>query len=201
MVALAGAKQVFDVTKELGLLESIKNRLFGAPSEAQTKLADILAQIHSFYAALNGEVVNYFALEFASQEPNAVKKTLLTLTSGEIEARLEMARFHCSKIEPVYRKYLQPLFHTDEGQALDDYFVYKVLDADAWVVQAITEVATWLAAHAKSTLDLYEQGKLSEAASELRQARSEFAEIQEALRDAMKVLINLQIGLQQHRGG
>jgi len=196
-------KTVYDVAKDMGLLASLKDKLVGSPNAAQAKLADVLAQVSGFYSALNAEIGSYLCLDFASTSPVAIRKTLDGLSSGEVELRLETARFHCKKILPIYETHLRPWFQSvvpTHDQALYEMFFYRLADADSWVIQDLKALAEWLGKHATYTRSLYDAGDRSAAMQALQQAELDLRPIRRSIVDALRSMVQIQADLVEVAG-
>jgi len=195
-------KTVYDAAKDMGLLASLKDKLTGSPNNAHAKLADVLAQV-SGYSSLNSELGSYLCLDFEGTPEATVRRVLDGMSSGEIELRLETARFHCKTILPIYETHLRPWFQRvvpTHDRALFEMFFYRLADADSWVIQDLKAVAEWLAKHATHTRSLYDAGKRNEAAEALRQAELDLRPIRRNIVDALRSMIQIQAEFVQVAG-
>lgn len=192
MVAeLECAAKVFNVAHELGLLTKLKNKLIGSPDAAQAKLAEALDLVQRFHSAVNEELVAYLSLAYATNEED-IGKTLLHATSREARARLEAARTHCSQIGPIFHEFLSPVFISEGRHDLYETFLYKLVDSDQWVVNAIAGVAAWLERHATGAKKLFDSDQWQLARKGIREAATEIQDVQAALCDGLLVMRQVQ---------
>ncbi len=187
---------IIDLTEKLGIIQAVKGKLLRQPDEAADKLVLILDELSKIYTTIEAELVRYLSLNFDPQENLAEERAvLLTLESGQLEARVAEARGHCHKIGNIYWKYLQRWFQRvlkpDEAQQLESVFM-DLSNADTGMVLVLDQLVQWLAPHATDTLDLVDAGHLDEANQRLHTARKEVQAVRQAIARALVDLRNLQ---------
>ena len=165
------------LTKELGVLDSIKNKLIKKPDLAATHLATVLEELLKSLLLFESEVVRFLSLSFDSPSALAADRALLhSLESQSLSARINEARGHCQKINNIYRMYLNPWFQRvvglkkNEREALARLF-HSLSQSDGLMVDTLDAAANWLSSEAAVVLDLLGKNRFNEANKRIAQAR------------------------------
>lgn len=187
---------LLDIADKLGLIDSVKSKLFRNPDAAADKLATVLDELSKIYSALESELVRYLSLHFDPTGDLAdERQVLLTLESGQLQLRMSEARGHCHKIHNIYQNHLDRWFHRvlSTGEAADMGALFNRLSyGDAQMDLAIHQLASWLSAVSSQTLDLVDDGKLVEAQQCIRSARREALPARQAITRTLAQLVQLQ---------
>lgn len=183
--------KLVDVADRLGAIDAVKRKLIKQPDPAADNLVTVLEELSKIYGAMEDELTTYLSLFFDDSDGKQLAReraTLARLEGGAIRARMAEARGRCGKIWNIYQRYLTPWFDRlldpAERDQLFDLF-RELSDIDSHMVDAIDDVATWLAAEAKATGDLVEQSKLTEANARIATARREVRPLRERIAEAM----------------
>jgi hypothetical protein len=140
---------------------------------------------------MEDELTTYLALFFDDSDGKQLAReraALGRLEGGAIRARMGEARGRCGKIWNIYERYLTPWFDRvlDRTESKQLFGLFRELsEIDSHMVDAIDEVATWLAAEAKATGDLVEESHLTEANARIVAARRQVRPLRERIADAM----------------
>lgn len=184
-------KHLFDIADRLGAIEAVKRKLIKQPHPAAAHLATILAELSKVYGAMEDELTTYLALFFDSSDEKQLAReraALARLESGAIQARMSEARGRCGKIWNIYNHYLRPwsdrVLDSTESKQLFGLF-RELSEIDSQMVDTIKGLATWLAAEAKLTIDLVEEGDLMKANARIVAARREVRPLRKRIADAM----------------
>jgi hypothetical protein len=181
---------------KLGLIDSVKKKLFRNPDAAADKLATVLDELSKIYSTLESELVRYLGLYFdPSGNLAAERQVLLTLESGQLMVRMGEARGHCHKIWNIYQNHLDRWFHRvlSAQEAADMKRLFEALSyGDSQMDLAIHQLASWLGAAASETLDLVDSDKHAEAQQRVRAARREVLPARQAITQTLARLVLLQ---------
>lgn len=184
------------VADKLGLIDSIKTKLFRNPDSAAEKLATVLDEISKIYSSLESELVKFLSLHFdPSADLVAERQVLLTLESGQLMVRMGQARGHCHKIWNIYQNHLDRWFHRvlSPQEAADMQRLFEALSyGDSQMELAIHQLAGWLGTAAGEALDLLDSGSLDDAQQRIRAARREVQPARQAIAQTLARLVQLQ---------
>jgi hypothetical protein len=193
-------KGLVDISKDLGLLDTLKAKLIRQPDPAAAKLQAVLDEIAKLCLVFEQELVRYLSLTLDPAELNHEKAVFIELESGQIAARMGAARGHCSKISNIFGRYLDPWFQrlfkdselsNDELLSIDRLF-RNLSDGDSRMLDIIDQVSGWLAQEAAATSDLIEKKDLVGAQARLAQARKEVLPARRAVSEAMRNIYEIQ---------
>lgn len=187
---------LLDIADKLGLIDSVKKKLFRNPDAAADKLATVLDELSKIYSTLESELVRYLGLYFdPAANLAAERQVLLTLESGQLMVRMGEARGHCHKIWNIYQNHLERWFHRmlSPQEAADMKRLLESLSyADSQMDLAIHQLGSWLGTAATETLDLVDAGKLADARQTIRSARREVLPARQAITQTLARLVVLQ---------
>lgn len=187
---------LLDIADKLGLIDSVKKKLFRNPDAAADKLATVLDELSKIYSTLESELVRFLSLDFdPAGNLAAERQVLLTLESGQLMVRMGEARGHCHKIHNIYQNHLDRWFHRvlSAQEAADMKQLFEALSyGDSQMDLAIHQLAGWLGTTACETLDLVDDGKLAEAGQSVRAARREVLPARQAITQTLARLVVLQ---------
>jgi len=187
---------LLDIAARLGLIDSIKAKLFRNPDVAAEKLATVLDEVAKIYLVLESELVRFLSLHFdPAADLVAERQALLTLESGQLLVRMGEARGHCHKIWNIYQNHLDRWFHRvlSPQEAADMQALFVALGyGDSQMELAIQRLADWLGTTAGETLDLVDSGRLDEAQQRIRAARKEVQQSRQAIAQMLARLVQLQ---------
>jgi hypothetical protein len=187
---------LLDIADKLGIIDSVKKKLFRNPHAAADSLATVLDELSKIYSTLESELVRYLGLHFdPAGNLAAERQVLLTLESGQLTVRMSEARGHCHKIRNIYENHLGRWFHDvlSPAEAADMKQLFDALRyGDSQMDLAIHQLAGWLGTIAGETLDLVDEGKLAEAQQKIRTARREVLPARQAITQTLARLVLLQ---------
>ena len=190
-VATLAIENLVDVADRLGAIDAVKRKLIKQRDPAADGLVTVLAELSKVYGAMEDELTTYLALFFDDSDPKQFTReraALVRLEGGAIRARMGEARGRCGKIWNIYQRYLTPWFDRvldrTECEQLRGLF-RELSEIDSHMVDAIEDVAGWLAAQAKATGDLVYESKLTEANARIVAARREVLPLRERIANAM----------------
>ncbi len=198
---MAGIDTLVSFADKMGIINKVKSKLIKQPDPAAEKLITALEEISKIYAALDSEISRYLSTYFddkqTSKERSAERKNLIELEGGEISARMGKSRGHCSKILNIYHKYLTTWFDkilsTNEKDLMAELFL-DLDEFDGHMVNAIEQVAQWLADEAHETLNFVDEKppQLEKANQRIGQSRRTIFEKRRAIANSMSTLLDLQ---------
>ncbi len=186
------------LTEELGLLDAIKRKLMKQPDRAAAKLTTVLQELLKSLLLFESEVVKFLSISLdVSSEIGNDRAILHSLEGQALQARLKATRGHCSKIENIYRIFLDPWFQRvvdldkKEREGLRRLF-YGLSQSDSLMVDVLDDAARWLGDQAKRVLDLLEKGQLEEANKRVAEARLHILPVRRVLARTMVHLHELE---------
>lgn len=187
---------LFDLADKLGIIQSVKAKLFDQPDVAAYKLAIVLGELSKIYVVCESELLRYLSITF-NKDANMTeeRKALLTLEGGQIMNRTQEARGHCHKIWNIYENYLNKWFNKilSEDEIAQMEGLFKSLSyADSQMDMALTELSRWLTSEAEKVLDLVDQEEYERANEIIRAARKEILPTRKAINAAMSRMQQLQ---------
>ena len=187
---------LLDIADKLGLIDTVKQKLFRNPDAAADKLATVLDELSKIYSTLESELVRYLSLHFDPKGDLAEdRQVLLALESGQLRVRMNESRGHCHKIWNIYQNHLERWFHKvlSPDEAADMQRLFEALSyGDSQMEMAICQLAEWLEKAASETLNLVDDGKLAEAQQRVRAARKEVLPARQAITQTLARLVLLQ---------
>ncbi len=187
---------LLDIADKIGLIDTVKKKLFRNPDAAADKLATVLDELSKIYSTLESELVRYLSLHFDPEgELAQERQVLLALESGQLTVRMGEARGHCHKVWNIYRNHLERWFHQvlSPNEASDMQRLFETLSyGDSQMELAIHQLADWLGKAASETLNLVDDGKLAEAQQTVRAARREVLPARQAITQTLARLVLLQ---------
>jgi hypothetical protein len=184
-------EKLLDTIQRLGVLDFLKSKLVKQPDVAAAKLATVLDELSKIYGSMNEELGIYLSLFFDDLDPEQLKRektSLASLDEAEILIRMSEARGRCKKIYNIYKRYLRPWFDQillpEERKDLNGLF-RELSDIDSHMVDAINDIATWLAKEANETKDLVKRGDFESANKRIIEARRVIHPQRERIVEAM----------------
>lgn len=188
---LDAAQKLAEISKSLGLIDALKQKLVRRPDGAADALAAVMEELQKSLLTFDAEVTNFLAV---SLEPGADLRadvaTLASLEGAALKARLQTAHTRCAKIGAIYDRYLSPWFQrvtglngTDRGRLEQLFLRLRGIDGD--LIAMLDPAAQWLADRAKATLDAYDAGDVDAARKIVAAARGEILPTRRALADAL----------------
>lgn len=177
------------------LFGMVKEKLLNNPSEASSKLAEVLDELSQILDFVEKETVHYLEIYFLPDKSNFIecRSALLTLESGYVAIKGYEARGHCHKISNIYRKYLDHWFSQvlDPNEANDFKQLFNSLtDADSDMIYGIQEITTWLREEAEFILDMIDTDQLDQANQRIQQSRRD---VQQTRRQIVEALAQLRL--------
>jgi hypothetical protein len=196
---MIGVDILVDIADKFGAIQAVRSKLIKQPDPAADKLVAALEEVSKIYTAIESELSRYLAISFdateAAEDRKQERAGLIELEGGEIKARMGKARGHCKKILNIYHQFLSPWFHNvlypHEADMMRDLFL-SLDEFDGQMLNAVDQLADWLADEAQATLDLVDEGKFEEANQRVRRARKQIFPQRRAISDAMRTLLDLQ---------
>jgi hypothetical protein len=189
---------VVAIAKDLGILETVKNKLFNHPGAAADKLAAVLAELSKIYKLLDLELTKFSSLYFAAEMPEEDRleaiNELNRLKGNRMGAQTENARAHCHKIANIYKTHLTGVFdrilNSDEQKQITLLFSF-LSEMDGEMVLAMDKVLYWLGQQATEVLSLIEAQDLVGANRLVAKARPAINDAQDALAGVQNRLAKL----------
>ena len=133
-------RKLSKLTEELGLLDVIKCKLMKQPDRAAAKLTTVLEELLKSLLVFESEVVRFLSITLDGGPEVGNDRAILHALEGQtLWARLQAARGHCSKIENIYKIFLDPWFRRvvdldkTEREALRSLF-YGLSQSDSLMV-------------------------------------------------------------------
>lgn len=185
---------LFSLVQDLGILDSLKYKLFPQPDPAAEKLAEILKELSKTYEAIDSELTNYLSIWFDDKDSKMIaeqRRNLIGLEGGSVKVRVAEARGHCSKIKSIYKRDLQRRFkkflNKQEYESIE--CIFENLDsADFAFISSIDQLTFWLEDRANCILDLIGQMNYTAANNEIENDRRQVRDTRLSLSHAMKEL-------------
>jgi hypothetical protein len=182
----------------LQMMEAVKNRLLNHPGPGLDMLLTALEEVSTVCDTIDHEISNYLRLMFdpqvASPGLQKEREVLLSFDGQQLRARMREAKGSCDKIINIYHVYLRDWFN----QALDPQDAARMGDlfetlwgSDSQMFRDIDLAAAWLAAKARTTLDLLDEDKPEEATRSIRAARKEIQPTRDAIATARTQMADL----------
>lgn len=191
-------RKLSKLTEELGLLDAIKRKLMKQPDRAAAKLTTVLEELLKSLLVFESEVVRFLSITLDYGPEVGNDRAILHALEGQtLWARLKATRGHCSKIENIYKMFLDPWFQRvvdldkTEREALRSLF-YGLSQSDSLMVDSLNDAARWLGDQAKHVLDLLEKGHLEEANKRVAEARLHVLPVRRVLARTMARLQELE---------
>ena len=155
------------------LRQTLSAMVLAPEPEALNQMTAVLDEISKLYQFIDSEMTQYLSLTL-DVDLKHDRQALLNLEGGKIIARAGDARGHCSKIEQIYKGFLEPWLKkklsANQLEQIDRSF-WVFGDSDYNMVDVIESIADWLSKRAKCTLDLVDKGDLEGARTMVREAR------------------------------
>lgn len=182
------------------LFTKVQHKLLNNPSEASSKLAEVLNELSLILEFIEKETVRYLEIIFLPDKSNFIqcRSALLALESGYVTIKGYEARGHCHKITNIYGKYLDRWFSKvlDNQEVIDMRNVFDRLnDADDIMVYQIGEITSWLQTEAEQILQLVDAEKLPEANDQIKRARLAVQQTRRNIVNALAQMKMLQASL------
>ena len=191
-------RKLSKLTEELGLLDAIKRKLMKQPDRAAAKLTTVLEELLKSLLVFESEVVRFLSITLDCGPEVGNDRAILHALEGQtLWARLQATRGHCSKIENIYKMFLDPWFQRvvdldkTEREALRSLF-YGLSQSDSLMVDSLNDAARWLGDQAKHVLDLLEKDHLEEANKRIAAARLHMLPVRGVLARTMARLQELE---------
>lgn len=191
-------RKLSKLTEELGLLDAIKRKLMKQPDRAAAKLTTVLEELLKSLLVFESEVVRFLSITLDCGPEVGNDRAILHALEGQtLWARLQATRGHCSKIENIYKMFLDPWFQRvvdldkTEREALRSLF-YGLSQSDSLMVDSLNDAARWLGDQAKHVLDLLEKDHLEEANKRIAAARLHMLPVRRVLARTMARLQELE---------
>lgn len=187
-----------DLARELGILDRVKNKLIKKPDPALKYLANVIEEIYKTYCALDSELTNYLGVWFDLNDPTSNannRRILIGLEGGNIRVRMAQSRGHCSKIKPIYDRYLNPWFakalDAQEFNDIENLFTH-LTTGDSEIIYTIDKLAEWLETRANLILDIVGQGRYQDANYEIERDRLMALPYRKDISEALRILYQVQ---------
>jgi hypothetical protein len=187
-----------DFAARLQMMEAVKNRLLNHPGPGLDMLLTVLEEVSTVCDTIDREISKYLSLTFApkvaSRGLKKERRALLKFEGNQLRARMKEAKGSCTKIQNIYEVYLRDWFQQalDPPDAANMEQLFRTLwGSDINMFYDIDVMASWLAAQARTTLDLLDDGKADEATRSLRLARNEIQPTREAIAAARAQMADL----------
>jgi len=189
---------VLDLAKEFGVFDKVKNKLIKQPDPMLKHLSGVIEEIYKTYCALDSELTNYLGIWFDPNEPTSNannRRALIGLEGGNVRVRMAQSRGHCSKIKPIYDRYLNPWFaktlDAQEFQSIEELFT-RLTTGDSETINIIDNLAEWLETRANFVLSLVGQGRYQDANNEIEMDRLMALQYRKDLSISMRILYQVQ---------
>jgi hypothetical protein len=187
-----------DFAARLQRLEAVKTRLLNDPGPGLDVLISALEEVSTVCDTIDAEITRYLRLMFdpqvASPGFQQERDVLLTFEGNQLRARMKEAKGNCTKIQNSYEVYLRDWFRQalapQDAADMEQLFL-TLWGADTDMFHDIDVAAIWLAAQARTTLDLLDDGKPDEASRSIRAARKAIQPTRDALATARAQMADL----------
>lgn len=141
--------QGIKLANELGLLKQIKLLFVADYQESAGRLADVLGELEKNYTAIDEELDRFATLRFQSADTDReAEAKLKDLKSVAVEARMQHARGHCSRIKNICDTYLNArvaqLVVQDDRLSQVLKLFYEMSDTDGQMMLLIEGLSTTL---------------------------------------------------------
>ena len=187
-----------DVVQEMGVLQSVKGALLKQPDVAATKLVAVLEELQKTFLSFDAEVVQFLAITLEpGLESRADRKILYSLEGGNLQAWTKASLGHCTKIQNIYKNYLDPWFQRTAGlnrgeqNSLANLFE-RLSSIDGLLFHLLEQASNLLSKEAQKALDLFEQGDLKEANAVIVGFRKDILPVRQALSKTVSILWTLE---------
>jgi hypothetical protein len=198
LITMQGADKIARLAKDLGLIETLKQKLMKQPDAAADHLAAVLEELQKSLVAFEHEVTNYLAIALdPGPDLRADLTVLYSLEGDALRMRVQAAHTRCAKVGAIYRRYLDPWFQrvsglnsTERGQLRNLFENLSHIDNE--LIDMLSPATTWLADVARQTLDAYESGNVELAKKTITTARREILPTRRALVDALDRMRSLE---------
>jgi len=187
---------ILNTAKDLeNLFGKVKDKLLNNPTEASTKLAEVLGELSVILEYVEKETVRYLEIIFLPDKSNFIpcRSALLSLESGYVIIKGYEARGHCHKIMNIYEKYLDRWFSkvldAQEAQQIKLMFE-RMNSADADMIEGIKEITRWLKDESEAILQMVDADQLDMANQQIKSAR---LAVQQTRRDIVEALAQLKL--------
>lgn len=187
---------ILSTAKDLeSLFGKIRYKLLSNPTEASSKLAEVLNELGLILEFLEKQTVRYLEIYFLEDRSNFIqcRSSLLSLESGYVSIKGYEARGHCHKINNIYDKYLDRWFSKvlDLNEAQQMKWLFERMNtADGDMIEGIREITRWLKDESEVILALVDDEKLSEANERIKAAR---IAIQQTRRNIVEALAEMKL--------
>jgi len=177
------------------LFGMVKDKLLNNPSEASSKLADVLGELSQILDFVEKETVHYLEIHFLPDKSNFIqcRSALLSLESGYASVKGYEARGRCHKITNIFDKYLDRWFSKvlDVQEAQQIKGVFNDLNSlDDHMIEGIDEITLWLQDESQIILDMLDTDQLDAANQRIKDARTD---IQQTRRDIVQSLAQMKL--------
>lgn len=183
--------RITNLAKDLGLIDTLKQKLMKQPDAAADHLAAVMEELQKSFLAFDNEVANYLAITLEpGPDLRADLGVLYSLEGNALWMRTQTAHTRCKKIGAIYVRYLDPWFqrvsglNESEQQQLKALFK-RLAEIDGDLIGMLNPAAAWLSNRASETLDAYESGDLEKARRTIANARREILPTRRALASAL----------------
>ena len=187
---------ILSTTKDLeSLFGTVKYKLLNNPTEASSKLAEVLGELSLILEFVEKETVRYLEIYFLDDKSNFVqcRSALLSLESGYVTIKGYEARGHCHKIANIYEKYLDRWFNKvlDANEAQQIKWLFERMNtADGDMIEGIKEITRWLKDESEAILLMVDNDQLDQANQKIKAAR---LAIQQTRRNIVESLAELKL--------
>jgi len=187
---------ILSTTKDLeSLFGTVKYKLLNNPTEASSKLAEVLGELSLILEFVEKETVRYLEIYFLDDKSNFIqcRSALLSLESGYVTIKGYEARGHCHKIANIYEKYLDRWFNKvlDANEAQQIKWLFERMNtADGDMIEGIKEITRWLKDESEAILLMVDNDQLDQANQKIKAAR---LAIQQTRRNIVESLAELKL--------
>jgi hypothetical protein len=190
--------RITELAKDLGLIETLKQKLMKQPDAAADHLAAVMEELQKSFLAFDNEVAKYLAITLEpGQDLRADLAVLYSLEGDALRVRVQTAHTRCKKIGAIYLRYLDPWFQRVSGLNASERQELKVLfttlaHIDGDLIGMLNPATAWLSNQAAQTLDAFESGDVEAAKRTIALARRQILPTRRALASALARMRDLE---------
>jgi hypothetical protein len=193
---LNAIKSVIDLSDQA--IKVLKPHFVRQSDPALDHLETVLDEISKIFNAMNTAITSYLALSFDPTDRTSLNyaiSRLLELEGGKVEVEMSQARGRSSKIQNIYKKYLDPWFQrvldSDENIKISNLF-NDLSYSDSQMTKAIEELANSITMGARETMNLVNQDRYQEANEFIKNERTKMNPTRLVISSMLVALYKLQ---------
>ena len=190
-------KRVIEILEAFSIFQRVKSELINQPEIATKYFALILKEMNDMYQIFNEEITTFLNLNFETEEDRRhTKKYLTRLQGNELRLKLNEGKFHCSRIEHIYRQYLDGWFSRRLNSS-DYYEIERIcrrfFDHDVFFYDRVGNISHTMSYYASILLDYMNNCQYDPAQSTINSLSKEWLEPRFLLKEKLDMIWHLYI--------